>query len=589
MEQAIQTAFGGRAQGRAAVDSTGLFNMTGASSDKIKTANTQSGKDEENSSAVVPFIQLLHQQMSQTSKSSDDDAINEENITGERTALVSPGEVTSKELEAMPSNIVQSGEMVGLDQWQNVQMENSFDDMLKEMDSLKNNPASENTKTDLDAGPDMMASQLKSEMNDTVSNSENELKKVNDQNVLLNPSYGVTLEEGENKFISGTDLKNVNGTKSDVAKADNINIQSQQKEESLQTAQVKIADMDSKNVTGAKSDEAEANNVSFQSLLENGNADGEAKFKVQGMEKHSVLKTDEKTLQLEKAVSKETQLAENGADKIAVSLNKVKEENKIDKAIPSDEAMQEDHVIRNNASLSMKETKESLANKDNLRFAQEQYQNTADANTGNKAQSDTMQAIMGEVTGKIKAEQNGKIIPGGKGKEEIPLTGFNAAGSGQAGLEKTSDVLPDKIIGQVTNEIKEAAANEGGRVKITLNPPSLGRLEMDVTVRNGKVEVVMVADNKDVQQALNTHIDKLKGGLQNQGLTIDRCDVFMQDKRDEYQQNFSQQAFYQDRESGQESNGRRENSEKEVNVGAIISEKPGSVLRVSTDNISLFA
>ena len=153
--------------------------------------------------------------------------------------------------------------------------------------------------------------------------------------------------------------------------------------------------------------------------------------------------------------------------------------------------------------------------------------------------------FMGEVTGKIKAEQKGKIISGEKGNEEISLTGVNAAGSGSASTEKINDVSPDKIIGQITNEIKEAAANDGGRVKITLNPPSLGKLEMDVTVRNGKVEVVLVADNKDVQQTLNTHIDKLKGSLQNQGLTIDRCDVFMQDKREEYQQSFSQQAFYQ--------------------------------------------
>lgn len=581
MEQIIQAAFSGGAQGKSAVGSTGLLNMTGVSSDKVKAAGTQSGNDQEDSTALVPFIQLLHRQMSQTNESSDD---NESYVVRERENLTLPGEVTLKELQQVLANAVQSGETAGLDQGQNVQTGDSFGDLLKEMDSLKNNPSLENIRTDSDAGSEMMTSRLENETMEAISNSENELKKVNDQNVLLSPSYGIALEEGENKFISETDLKNVNGTKSD-----NIYIQSHQKDESLQTAQAKIAETDLKNISGARSDEAEADNVSFQSLPGNGTADGEAKFKIQGMEKQSLLKTDEKTLQLENVVNKETQLAENGADKITVSLNKIKEENKIDKAITSDEAMQEDHVIRSNASLSMKETKESLANKDNLRFVQEQYQNTADANTGNKAQSDTMQAIMGEVTGKIKAEQNGKVISGAKGKEDISLTGFNAAASGQAGLEKTSDVLPDKIIAQVTNEVKEAAANDGGRVKITLNPPSLGKVEMDVTVRNGKVEVIMVADNKDVQQTLNTHIDKLKGGLQNQGLTIDRCDVFMQDKREEYQQSFNQQAFYQDRGSGREGNGRRENSEKEVKVGAIISEKPGSVLRVSTDNISLFA
>ncbi|NTW77571.1 MAG: flagellar hook-length control protein FliK, partial [Syntrophaceae bacterium] len=158
---------------------------------------------------------------------------------------------------------------------------------------------------------------------------------------------------------------------------------------------------------------------------------------------------------------------------------------------------------------------------------------------------------------------------------------------------KINNTSPDKIIDQIAGEIKETANNDGGRVKITLNPPSLGKLEMDVTVRNGKVEVVLVADNKDVQQTLNANIEKLKENLFNQGLTIDRCDVSMQDKKEEYQQNFNRQAYYQDGGSAKDGNNRQENSDKEVNsgTGTGISLQPGSALRAFTDNdnISLFA
>jgi flagellar hook-length control protein FliK len=566
MEQAIPAASGGNAQSKA-LESAGLFKMTGASSDKIKVTNTQSGKDEEDSNAVVPFLHLLNQQRSRTDKSSDDDAsnINEKNITSEQATLLLQCDVTLKELQQALAGLTQLGETAEIDQAKNGQTEISFDVLLKEIDLLTNNLASGDIKTESDANPDAIFSLLDIELKAMTSDSENEQKIMNDQNVILNQPGGITLGEGENKLFS--------------------------KDESSEIDQIKIAGMDLKNVNGTGSDEAKANNINLQSQLENLSAEEEVKFKGQGMEKPSVLKANEKTLQPEKMVIQEVQLSESAANKIPVNLTEIKKENKTGNDILSAGSGAEDSAAGNNSRLITQEMKESQIGKDNLPFSKEQYSNAANAKAENKAQADAMQTIMGEVSGKIKAEQKGKTVSGEKGNEEILLTGVNATGSGQASTEKINAVSADKIIGQVTSEIKEAATNDGGRVKITLNPPSLGKLEMDVTVRNGKVEVVLVADNKDVQQILNAHIDKLKGSLQNQGLTIDRCDVFMQDKREEYQQSFSQQAFNHQDRSGQDSNTRQENSDEEVKVSAraIISEQPGSVLSVSTDNISLFA
>jgi flagellar hook-length control protein FliK len=113
---------------------------------------------------------------------------------------------------------------------------------------------------------------------------------------------------------------------------------------------------------------------------------------------------------------------------------------------------------------------------------------------------------------------------------------------------------------------------------------------MDVTVRNNKVEVIIVADNKDVQQTLNTNIDHLKGSLQNQGLTIDRCDVLMQSNREGYPQNFSQQTFYRD---GSEKNSNTSKEKFSEGSKPVTSMKP-SIISISNpllspDNISIFA
>ena len=63
------------------------------------------------------------------------------------------------------------------------------------------------------------------------SNSENEQKIINDQNVILNQPAGITWGEGENKLFS--------------------------KDESSETDQIKIAGMDLKNVNDTKSDEVQ--------------------------------------------------------------------------------------------------------------------------------------------------------------------------------------------------------------------------------------------------------------------------------------------------------------------------------------------
>ena len=149
------------------------------------------------------------------------------------------------------------------------------------------------------------------------------------------------------------------------------------------------------------------------------------------------------------------------------------------------------------------------------------------------------------VIDKIKSEFKGKTGSIEKNIESNSLNASTLSGIGSAKTE-ISDVLPAQIINRVTAEFNEKLASEGGRVKITLAPPSLGNLELDVMVRNGTVKVMLIADNKDVQQMLSGNLESLKGSLQNQGLTIERCDVMMQDRHDQSSQNFKQQTFNQD-------------------------------------------
>lgn len=194
----------------------------------------------------------------------------------------------------------------------------------------------------------------------------------------------------------------------------------------------------------------------------------------------------------------------------------------------------------------------------------------------------------GAMAYKIKADFKGKAV---SHENNVDGRSLNTSPGSVMGSAKTTtgDILPDQIINRVAAEFRDVLVNEGGRVKITLAPPSLGTLEMDVIVRNSTVKVMIVADNKDVQQMLSGNLDSLKGSLQNQGLTIERCDVMMQDRREQYSQGFNQQAFNQDRSSGN-NNNRRGNYAGEIKTAGSLTatiNMPRYVIS-GVDKISLF-
>ncbi|MCK4467332.1 MAG: flagellar hook-length control protein FliK, partial [Desulfobacterales bacterium] len=108
-------------------------------------------------------------------------------------------------------------------------------------------------------------------------------------------------------------------------------------------------------------------------------------------------------------------------------------------------------------------------------------------------------------------------------------TSFHSGGSSSAINESVNsyDIEPRALINQIANSIKKP-----GRVKITLNPPRLGTLDVDVLVRDNKVHVILQTENNDVRQILQSNVESLKSSLRNQGLVADTINVSVQEKPD---------------------------------------------------------
>jgi flagellar hook-length control protein FliK len=97
------------------------------------------------------------------------------------------------------------------------------------------------------------------------------------------------------------------------------------------------------------------------------------------------------------------------------------------------------------------------------------------------------------------------------------------------GIEMQSVI--DRIL-----ETRQNLGNDFGRVKILLDPPHLGYVDLDIIVRGEKVDVVMTADNATAQQALQSRAEDIRMALQRQDLKIEGFQVLLHDNGQSQQQ-----------------------------------------------------
>jgi len=88
------------------------------------------------------------------------------------------------------------------------------------------------------------------------------------------------------------------------------------------------------------------------------------------------------------------------------------------------------------------------------------------------------------------------------------------------------------LIAEVLDTARPLVQQGGGRVRISLTPPNLGALEIEVRVKKEGVELFVVANNSDVRQTLCSHVDQLRKALVEQGLNMDRFQVVVGDRSD---------------------------------------------------------
>lgn len=85
----------------------------------------------------------------------------------------------------------------------------------------------------------------------------------------------------------------------------------------------------------------------------------------------------------------------------------------------------------------------------------------------------------------------------------------------------TESQILDQVIGRMAGERNQ----EVSRMSIKLQPEELGRIEIDLTLEQGRIKAQMVAQNQHVQEVLERHLPRLREALEQQGLKLDQIQV----------------------------------------------------------------
>jgi hypothetical protein len=153
-------------------------------------------------------------------------------------------------------------------------------------------------------------------------------------------------------------------------------------------------------------------------------------------------------------------------------------------------------------------------------------------------------------------QQSGNVAPNRHRRitngDEFALRGevnniLSGSGNRLTASEGPAGINTQAVIDQIL-DAKQSLNNGFGRVRITLDPPNLGTVNLEIVIRKERVEVVMTADNSGVQQALQSRVDDIRTALQRQDLKIENFQILLQDNGANHQQANSGATFGQRQE-----------------------------------------
>ncbi len=113
------------------------------------------------------------------------------------------------------------------------------------------------------------------------------------------------------------------------------------------------------------------------------------------------------------------------------------------------------------------------------------------------------------------------------------------------------EIYKEKIVNAVENSIRFLVTEGEKKVNISLQPPELGRVEVELLVKDSQVTATINAENAAVKEVIMSNLDQLKTNLENAGIGVNKFDVEVGGFKNQFDRQFSN-----DNSNGGKGNGR---------------------------------
>lgn len=101
--------------------------------------------------------------------------------------------------------------------------------------------------------------------------------------------------------------------------------------------------------------------------------------------------------------------------------------------------------------------------------------------------------------------------------------------------------LRDRITNGVENSIKFLVSSGESKITMQLQPPELGRVQVELVIKDNQVSAKINTENTAVKEVIMTNLDQLKSNLENAGTQINKFDVEVGGFRSQFDQQFAQE------------------------------------------------
>jgi hypothetical protein len=132
----------------------------------------------------------------------------------------------------------------------------------------------------------------------------------------------------------------------------------------------------------------------------------------------------------------------------------------------------------------------------------------------------------GPGSGDLKGD--GQVHAGANG-----IKGVSAVGQERGNFEQmmsrisSRGPVAQKVVEQIVEGARIQVANGQTKAKIFLQPPSLGKLNLQIITREDQVKVTFFAENFQVKEIIENNLSQLRQSFVEQGLRVDNFDVFV--------------------------------------------------------------